>query len=154
MPMPAPPQLVFPMMVLLVIVGEELKIQTPPALKPQKKEPNPFRIVNPAKTESNPSLVTNLTPQSEPPPSMIVVAAPLTLVRVTALPSKLMFSLYVPSETNTVSPFEAASIAAWIVGLSAGTRIVVPVAATGGAEKPKRAIATIWPARKLEEVMA
>ena len=36
-----------------------------------------------------------------------------------------MFSRYVPGLTRTVSPFADASIAAWMEGKSAGTRLIV-----------------------------
>lgn len=47
------------------------------------------------------------------------------LVTVMPLPLKSIFSLYVPGATRTVSPLRAALIPAWIVGWSAGTRIVI-----------------------------
>jgi len=43
-------------------------------------------------------------------PLMVVTAAPPELVTVMALPLKLMFSLYVPGATRTVSPLLAALI--------------------------------------------
>src|SRR5260370_12782046 len=87
------------------------------AWKPAK----PIVIVKRFKTEAAVSPVTNSATVLAPPPSMVVFEAPCTLVTVIALPLKLMFSLYVPSSTNTVSPLFAASIAAWMVGWSAGT---------------------------------
>src|SRR5215472_12818492 len=115
---PAPSHPWFLVITLLVTVGEALPMKTPPPapklglLKLEK----PFLMVKPFRTELDPSLVLNVTTESMAPPSMIVVDGPLTLLTVMALPLKLMFSLYVPSKTTTVSPLLAALIAAWIVG--------------------------------------
>jgi len=72
--------------------------------------------VNPLRIESGPSPVSNVTTEPFAPPSMVVTEGPPELVTVMALPSKSMFSVYVPGATNTVFPFAAALIAAWIVG--------------------------------------
>src|SRR5262245_48371447 len=57
------------------------------------------------------------------PPSLTVSAAPPVDLRTSAL-AMTRFSRYVPGATSTVSPLGAASIAAWIVGNSCGTRSV------------------------------
>src|SRR5262245_3295034 len=57
------------------------------------------------------------------PPSITVTAAPLVDLRTSDL-AMTRFSRYVPAATSTVSPLGAASIAAWIVGKSCGTRSV------------------------------
>jgi hypothetical protein len=84
-----------------------------------------------------------------PPGAAIVVCdAPSVLTRFTALPLKLMFSGYVPGETATVSPDDAALRAAWIVGNCAGTVSVTGAkafASIGGR------IATARPARRIPQ---
>ena len=57
----------------------------------------------------------NVTTPAVASPSMIVVAGPAELFTSMFLPVKSMRSWYVPGATTTVSPFEAASIAAWMV---------------------------------------
>ena len=119
-PIPIPPPLQAPLLVitLFVIVGEEFSTAIPPPSpkfglwKPAK----PLVMVKPFNTEAAVSLLTNRTTVWTFPPSMVVTALPFTLVTVIALPLKLMFSTYVPSETRTVSPSFAASIPPWIVG--------------------------------------
>ena len=55
---------------------------------------------------------------------MIVDSGPASLTRVSVVSGNSIFSRYVPGATSTLSPSEAASIPAWIVGWSAGTWIV------------------------------
>jgi hypothetical protein len=76
------------------------------------KPAEPFVMVKPFRTTAVVSFVINSTTVLAPPPSIVVFDAPCKLVTVIALPLKLMFSLYVPSATSTVSPLFAASIAA------------------------------------------
>ena len=57
---------------------------------------------------------------------MVVVARPSLLITITPFLS-MMFSLYVPGETSTVSIAEAASIAAWMVPYGDGTASTSPV---------------------------
>lgn len=85
-------------------------------------------MVNPLRTELLPSFVSKTTTAAIPPPLIVVTDGPPELVTVIALPLKLMFSYYVPGATSTVSPLEAALIAAWIVGWPVGTLIVVALA--------------------------
>ena len=49
------------------------------------------------------------------PPLMVVTVSPPELVTVIALPLKLIFSLYVPGATRTVSPLTAALMPDWMV---------------------------------------
>src|SRR5580658_5636753 len=76
----------------------------------------PPEIVNPVMLPAGP-IVTAVPPGA----AIVVCDAPPVLTRFTALPLKLRFSEYVPGETATVSPGDAAFSAAWIVGNSPGT---------------------------------
>jgi hypothetical protein len=64
--------------------------------------------VNPLGTELAVSFEEKVTTDATPPPSMMETFAPPELVTVIALPLKLIFSLYVPGDTSTVSPLAAA----------------------------------------------
>jgi hypothetical protein len=68
--------------------------------------------VKPLSVELDVSFVANVTTGATPPPSTIVRLAPFELFTVIALPMKLMFSVYVPGATNTVSPLLATLIPA------------------------------------------
>ena len=76
----------------------------------------PFVSENPSSTVSRPSFILKETTVPFLSPSMQVTFGPSSLATVIAFPWKRMFSLYVPGDTSTVSPFTAASMAAWIVG--------------------------------------
>ncbi len=69
-------------------------------------------MVKPCSTDPVPSVLLNVT--VEPPVllAMVVTEGPFELLTVIAFPLKLMFSVYVPGETRTVSPLTAALIAA------------------------------------------
>ena len=96
-------------------VGLEPSLSMPPCAPPV--------IVKPSISVSLPSPRLQVTVVPLPPPSIVVVSKPFSLRIVMALPSVLMFSVYVPSDTMITSPPSAASIACWIVGKSPGTRM-------------------------------
>ena len=105
-------------MILFWIVGEEYWQMTPPPRywpPGQSKVPQPFVIVKPSRIESRVSLLLKAMTDPDRFPSMTVTSGPSWLLRVIALPLKLMFSTYVPGLTMIVSPGDAASIAPWIV---------------------------------------
>jgi len=80
----------------------------------------PPEIVNPTMLPAGP-IVTAVPPGA----AIVVCDAPAVLTRFTAFPWKSRFSIYVPGETETVSPDDAALRAAWIVGYCPGTVSVV-----------------------------
>ena len=89
----------FPMMELLMIVGEEPGPQRiPPPI------PEPFVIVNPSIIESGSSPVKNVTTVQVRFPSMVADPGPFLLFTVMAFPRKLIFSTYVPGLTMMVNP--------------------------------------------------
>jgi hypothetical protein len=110
-PIPAPLQALLAWIILLMIVGEEPLTEMPPHRNSEPGSLPNRSCVKPFRTEPV-SFVINSTTVLAPPPSIVVFDAPCKLVTVIALPLKLMFSLYVPSATSTVSPLFAASIAA------------------------------------------
>ncbi len=85
-----PPMLpaLLPVMMQLVMIGEEAPQRTPPPLLPLF----PFVIVNPSRTEPEPSPLIKVTTVPPALPSMIVLAAPFIDLTVMALPMKLICS--------------------------------------------------------------
>src|SRR6266511_5324147 len=125
---PPPEQLRLPLTRLPSMRAGPPEVKTPPP--PLEAASYPFRIVNPLRTGVWPALATILTTPPDWFPSMIVAAGPSVLSTVISLSRKSIRSTYVPGETRTVSPLTAASIAAWIVGWSWGTRRTVAAAAS------------------------
>jgi len=109
MPTPSQPRLA--VMMLVSMTGEALDTSTP---LPEK--PPPLVMVNPLMTEPRPSPALKVTTAPPALPSMMVPAGPASLVRMIALPEKLIRSKYVPGATSTTSPGAAAPIPAWMVG--------------------------------------
>ena len=108
--MPPPyPSVWFSRMMLPRMVGEP-RIKMPPP--PSDGRPVPPVMVKPSTTVSGPTRAEISTVGPPLLPSMMVDMGPFTLVRVMALPSRLMFSTYVPSATRTVVPVPAAAMAA------------------------------------------
>src|ERR1700746_1229157 len=97
---------------LFLIVGDAKAMKIPPPSYCELKVADPFWRVKPFNTELDVSFEENVNTGAIPPPSIIVTLAPPELLRVIAFPEKLMFSLYVPGETRTVSPLLAALIPA------------------------------------------
>src|SRR6266508_1483510 len=125
---PPPEQLRLPLTRLPSMRAGPPEVKTPPP--PLEAASYPFRIVNPLRTGVWPAPATILTTPPDWFPSMIVAAGPSVLSTVISLSRKSIRSTYVPGETRTVSPLTAASIAAWIVGWSWGTRRTVAAAAS------------------------
>jgi hypothetical protein len=99
-------------MMLLLIVGVAKYTKTPPPIYRELGVEVPCCRVKPLSVELDVSFVANVTTGATPPPSTIVRLAPFELFTVIALPMKLMFSVYVPGATNTVSPLLATLIPA------------------------------------------
>ena len=96
-----------PVIIELLMVGDELVLTTPP---PYPEVRLPPVMVKPFKVESAPFWI--VTTVVAPLPSMIVEAAPLTDLMVKSLLSIIRSSVQVPSATMMVSPSEALLIAA------------------------------------------
>jgi hypothetical protein len=103
--------------------GEEDSQRMPPP-KPML----PLETVIPESTAALVSPLVNMKPRApgSPPQSMTVASGPCSLRTVIALPRKsrlMLGNVYLPSAMRTVSPGRAASMAHWMNGKSAGTRI-------------------------------
>src|SRR5688572_24650425 len=117
---PMPSQPLLPVITFDSMVGDAFEMAMPPPLKA-----DPLVTVKPRSTAARPSPELKVTTVPPRAPSMIVTAGPPSLTTVTAFPRKFRRSGYVPGATATVSPFRVTLMAAWMVGWSAGTRMVI-----------------------------